>query len=112
DSNEPIATHNLSRWNDIINQLKDIQGTTQDLLAHLKVTTKPMCLFVLDYVGLSTNYDDIYEFISEQTKIKRLAVDRIPATGEIVMFTREEIMAQPSTLKDFDCRKAPVQRSI
>lgn len=65
-----------------MNQLKVIQGTTQgkeqdkvdkalnsdcpfhlDLLPYLKVTTKPVYLVVLDFAGLSTNYEDVYDFI-------------------------------------------------
>ncbi|KAL1935748.1 hypothetical protein VTP01DRAFT_4888 [Rhizomucor pusillus] len=66
DSSEPNATRDLPRWDEIMNQLKVIQGTTQDLLPYLKVTTKPVYLVVLDFAGLSTNYENVYDFISVQ----------------------------------------------
>ncbi|KAI8388004.1 uncharacterized protein BYT42DRAFT_543383 [Radiomyces spectabilis] len=48
---------------DIINNLKFIKGTMQDLIVRLNTKQQPIRLVILDYAGLSTNVSDIHHFI-------------------------------------------------
>lgn len=48
-----------------IGELNNCAGTMQDLIHRLRTNTKTIRLVVIDYAGLSTNFEDIYQFFSK-----------------------------------------------
>ncbi|KAI9492249.1 hypothetical protein BDB00DRAFT_765700, partial [Zychaea mexicana] len=43
--------------------LPGTQGNSQDMIGHIASTNKKICFVVIDYAGLSTNQENIYDFV-------------------------------------------------
>ncbi|KAF1800342.1 hypothetical protein FB192DRAFT_1380265 [Mucor lusitanicus] len=86
-------------------------GTTQDLLQYLKTTKKRVILVVLDYAGLTTNTEDLRDFLREYTNVVQIIVDRLPVTTEVEIFNTKLLLEDREAIKRFDCRTPPVHRS-
>ncbi|EPB81410.1 hypothetical protein HMPREF1544_11872 [Mucor circinelloides 1006PhL] len=57
-------------------------------------------LVALDYPGLSTNVEDLKEFL------------RLPITSEVEIYETEVLLQDENMIKKFDCRTRPLQRSL
>ncbi|KAI7907249.1 uncharacterized protein BX663DRAFT_418526, partial [Cokeromyces recurvatus] len=47
----------------------------QDLIHRLRTNMKPVRLVVIDYAGLSTDFEDIHLFVSKYKQIVELVID-------------------------------------
>ncbi|KAL9543033.1 hypothetical protein PS6_009503 [Mucor atramentarius] len=75
-------------------------GSTVDLIEFLNSTKKKVILVALDYAGLSTNVEDLKEFL------------RLPITSEVETYETEVLLQDENIIKKFDCRTRPLQRSL
>ncbi|KAI7872162.1 hypothetical protein BDF14DRAFT_1698080, partial [Spinellus fusiger] len=50
-------------------------GNIQDLKHRLRTNMKPIRLVVIDYAGLSTDFEDIYQFFTKYKQIVKLTID-------------------------------------
>ncbi|ORY97467.1 hypothetical protein BCR43DRAFT_489818 [Syncephalastrum racemosum] len=109
-SQQPMHLRDYGLQDDQMQILKQYaDGSTQDLLQYLAAATK-VCLVVVDYAGLSTNTEDLYEFISKYESISKVVVDQLPSTNDAKFFERADLLDGPS-IKGFNCRKGNPQRS-
>ncbi|KAL7322342.1 hypothetical protein PS15p_211971 [Mucor circinelloides] len=56
-------------------ELYNCAGTIQDLIHRLQTDMKPVRLVVIDYAGLPTDFEDIYQFVTKYKQIVELVVD-------------------------------------
>ncbi|KAI7861047.1 hypothetical protein BDC45DRAFT_600798 [Circinella umbellata] len=61
NSKETLTERDIP-WPSIMNEVKSVDGTMQDLLKYVRSQSK-ICMVVLDYAGLSTDEEDIKEFL-------------------------------------------------
>ncbi|KAI8092368.1 uncharacterized protein B0P05DRAFT_462293, partial [Gilbertella persicaria] len=81
-----------------------------DLLEYI-CTSENNCLVAIDFAGLSTNTSDLYDFIVAHGSIKKIIIDLSASTGLMKYYNRDDIIDNPSILKDSDCRKPCYRRS-
>ncbi|KAG0162487.1 hypothetical protein DFQ28_001193 [Apophysomyces sp. BC1034] len=62
-SDELLRSRDMPRPQSLLDALNNVNGTTQDLFELLATTTSKICLVAIDFAGLSTNENDIYELI-------------------------------------------------
>ncbi|KAI7851229.1 hypothetical protein BDC45DRAFT_425738, partial [Circinella umbellata] len=62
-----------------------------DLLSYLP-NTNNVCLVVVDYAGLSTNIQDLHNFIRQNKNLKRIIVDHLPHENDVKVFERETLL--------------------
>ncbi|KAI9262889.1 hypothetical protein EDC94DRAFT_648136 [Helicostylum pulchrum] len=82
------------------------------LLKFLNFSEKQVILVTLDYAGLSTNIEDLKEFLRNHENVKTIVVDRFPIKAKMEVFEREALLLDGDTINKFDCRRRPVQRSL
>ncbi|KAL7312371.1 hypothetical protein PS15m_008135 [Mucor circinelloides] len=87
-------------------------GSTVDLIEFLNSTKKKVILVALDYAGLSTNIEDLKEFLRKQKNITKILIDRLPITSEVETYETEVLLQDENIIKKFDCRTRPLQRSL
>ncbi|KAG0735269.1 hypothetical protein G6F23_011707 [Rhizopus arrhizus] len=87
-------------------------GSTKDMLEFLKVFESKVILVTLDYAGLSTNVEDLKEFLREYESVEKVVADRLPVKPEMEIFNRETLLLDEDAISKFDCRKRSVQRSL
>ncbi|KAG0847737.1 hypothetical protein G6F17_012265 [Rhizopus arrhizus] len=87
-------------------------GSTKDMLEFLKVSESKVILVTLDYAGLSTNVEDLKEFLREYESVEKVVADRLPVKPEMEIFNRETLLLDEDAISKFDCRKRSVQRSL
>ncbi|KAI8983046.1 hypothetical protein BDB01DRAFT_723226 [Pilobolus umbonatus] len=107
DADQPFHKRDINA--DII---EGTDGTTTDNRQFLRATKKEVILVVLDYAGLTTNVEDLKEFLSEQKNITKIIVDRLPVTTEVEIFETELLLQDPKAIEKFDGRTRPIQRSL
>ncbi|ORX63123.1 hypothetical protein DM01DRAFT_1369663 [Hesseltinella vesiculosa] len=93
-------------------KIDHVAGTTQDLLDLLRTTTTNVCLVVIDFLGLSTNADDVLDLFRLHPFLKKSVVDCIPFNNKTYTIDREDALDSPSVISQFrEARPAPRQRS-
>ncbi|KAF7720561.1 hypothetical protein EC973_007491 [Apophysomyces ossiformis] len=107
-SKEPIASRDRT---DSIHVPKT-SGTTQDLLRHLSTTSKPIAIVAIDFAGLTTNTNDLIQWIRDHEVVKIVLIDNVEALNQTHAFTREQLLTDISVLQQFDSRPAPIKRSL
>ncbi|CAO3698272.1 unnamed protein product [Rhizopus stolonifer] len=107
NANQPFHKRDINA-----DTMEETDGTTTDFIEFLNATKKKVILVVLDYAGLTTNVEDLKEFLSEQRNITKIIVDRLPITTEVEIFETELLLQDPKAIKKFDCRTRPIQRSL
>ncbi|EIE90110.1 hypothetical protein RO3G_14821 [Rhizopus delemar RA 99-880] len=85
-------------------------GNTQDMLRFINNNSK-VCLVTLDHAGLSTNREDLEQFISANKSLQKIIVDTIPFNNKAIIYERQKLLNKQQTLKAFECRSRPLQRS-
>lgn len=70
-------------------------------------TQDKVCLVVLDHAGLSTNREDVEQFVNDNDNLRMIIVDMYSAK----FYKRQKVSDEPQTLKAFECRSRPLQRS-
>ncbi|KAI9267758.1 hypothetical protein EDC94DRAFT_646503 [Helicostylum pulchrum] len=104
-----------------IEKLEKVNGNTQDLLKFLETTQNNVCLVIIDFTGLSTNTDDLKNFVrtfhkcfiicNNHKKLKKIIIDKLPFENETESITREIILENSSIVNLFNCRTNSNQRS-
>ncbi|KAI8064321.1 uncharacterized protein B0P05DRAFT_581019 [Gilbertella persicaria] len=95
------------------NQEKVLEdGNTQDMLRHINNNNK-VCLVVLDHAGLSTNREDLEQLvsISDNESLQKIIVDTLPFNNKVTIYERQKLLNEQQTMKAFECRNRPLQRS-
>ncbi|KAG1147359.1 hypothetical protein G6F37_002019 [Rhizopus arrhizus] len=87
NANHPISERDVKVDKKIIEKL-DVDGNTQ----------------VLDYAGLTTDPNDLKNFLEANKNIEKVIVDNLPQNNKIEIFERKEILNNPSRLEVFRCR--------
>ncbi|KAI9245017.1 hypothetical protein EDC94DRAFT_637933 [Helicostylum pulchrum] len=83
-------------------------GDTQDMLKYISDKEKKIILVAIDYAGLTTNCEDLKNFLSS---VKEIVIDQILSKNKVRMYTSGELLNNEEKLKEFDCRKNCLQRS-
>ncbi|KAG1050847.1 hypothetical protein G6F43_006913 [Rhizopus delemar] len=113
NSMDEIASRDLcEKSKSLIEQLNNVPGSAQDMMNHIKTANTDICLIVIDFAGLSRDSEDIRSFVRSHPKLKRISVDLLPISNTVRTYSREDILLDHKFMKDFDCRKAPIQRSL
>ncbi|KAI8643615.1 hypothetical protein BD408DRAFT_414573 [Parasitella parasitica] len=107
DADQPFHKRDINA-----DTIEETDGTTTDFIEFLNITKKEVILVVLDYAGLTTNVEDLKEFLGEQKNITKIVVDRLPITNEVEIYAAELLLQDPKAMKKFDCRTRPIQRSL
>ncbi|CEI89055.1 hypothetical protein RMCBS344292_03428 [Rhizopus microsporus] len=81
-----------------------------DLLAYIFATEK-VYLVVFDLASLTTDKDDLLNFVGANKNLQGIIVDNIPAKNEYHFFTRYQLLNDPNALNDFERNLAPIKRS-
>ncbi|KAI9033890.1 hypothetical protein CLU79DRAFT_692379, partial [Phycomyces nitens] len=79
-------------------QYKDLQaeGNTQGKQI---TSTDKVCLVALDYAGLSTNINDLYEFVKQHNNLEIIIIDNITAENNISVYKRDQLSSEPDASK-------------
>ncbi|ORE01454.1 hypothetical protein BCV72DRAFT_217268, partial [Rhizopus microsporus var. microsporus] len=83
-----------------------------DLLQYLATTTYPIAIVAIDFAGFTTNKPDLVHFLRVHKTVKNIVIDNIESNNEAYYLTREQILSDDTILQLFDCRSAPVRRSL
>ncbi|KAI9359712.1 hypothetical protein BD770DRAFT_419320 [Pilaira anomala] len=105
-ANQPFHERDINE-----NNIEGTDGSTIDFIEFLNSTKKEVILVALDYAGLSTNVEDLKEFLSKQRNITKIIIDRLPITSEVEIYETEVLLQDQNAIKKFDCRTRPIQRS-
>ncbi|CEG76907.1 hypothetical protein RMATCC62417_11735 [Rhizopus microsporus] len=87
-----------------------IAGDIKDLLAYISATEK-VYLVVFDLASLTTDKDDLLNFVGTNKNLQGIIVDNIPAKNEYHFFTRHQLLNDPNALNGFERNLAPIKRS-
>ncbi|KAI9484941.1 hypothetical protein BDB00DRAFT_773980 [Zychaea mexicana] len=87
-------------------------GNTQDLLRLLSTTSKPIAIVAIDFAGLTTNTNDLIQWLRDHEIVKIVLIDNIEALNQTYTFTREQLLTDILVLQQFDSRPAPIERSL
>ncbi|CDH61025.1 predicted protein [Lichtheimia corymbifera JMRC:FSU:9682] len=101
----------MTDYKEILN-IDGVKGNTNALLSSLRASTQLVVLIVIDYAGLSTDQDHVFNLVREHNQLAYLYVDRSPVSSTIESYSREELMSDPKILSKFNCRPPPVRRSV
>jgi hypothetical protein len=82
-----------------------------DMLHHVQATIHDLCLVSIDFTGLATNLLDLKYLLSQNPRIKKIAMDSYLNMNELEIFDRHQILEDDNILNKFSCRTKPVQRS-
>ncbi|KAG2233115.1 hypothetical protein INT48_005859, partial [Thamnidium elegans] len=63
-----------------------------------------ICLIILGYAGLSTNYKDFETFLRNSKNICKIIVDHLPFDNTIKILDCCELLQHPKKLEIFNCR--------
>ncbi|KAG1444228.1 hypothetical protein G6F56_010383 [Rhizopus delemar] len=72
----------------------------------------PVTIVVINFAGLTTNKPDLVQFLRDHKTVKNIVIDNIESHNEAYYLTREQILSYETVLQLFDCRSAPVRRSL
>ncbi|KAI7896026.1 uncharacterized protein EV154DRAFT_493246 [Mucor mucedo] len=93
----------------IIYKVSHVRGDCQDMLDYITMSNRTVRLVVIDYAGLSTNPDDLKEFVRKHKQLKEIAVDE---GQKMTVFSRHELLKDEKLLQKFNCRIGSVKRSL
>ncbi|KAI9470121.1 MAG: hypothetical protein EXX96DRAFT_532524 [Benjaminiella poitrasii] len=110
-SSSPLTSRDLKGKSIALEKIAGVHGNTQDLINYLDTTDDNVCLVIVDYSGLSTNVNDLKQFVSNHKKLKKIIIDQLPFKHETKVINREIILEDPSVLSIFNCRTNTNQRS-
>ncbi|KAG2206319.1 hypothetical protein INT47_007333 [Mucor saturninus] len=88
------------------------KGNTQDFLQFLAAANYPVTIVAIDFAGLTTNKPDLIQFLRDHKAVKNIVIDNIESQNKTYHLTREQILSDETVLQLFDCRSAPVRRSL
>ncbi|ORZ18468.1 hypothetical protein BCR42DRAFT_324919, partial [Absidia repens] len=91
--------------------LEGTDGTTQKLIEYWNTSRTQIFVVCLGYAGLTTNVDDLQQFLSNHRNIKKTLVDRLPYTHEVSILDSEKVITNNNVASKFDCRTGTEQGS-
>ncbi|KAG2201332.1 hypothetical protein INT47_001420, partial [Mucor saturninus] len=92
----------------MIYKVSHVHGDCQDMLDYITMSNRTVRLVVIDYAGLSTNPDDLKEFVRKHKQLKEIAIDE---GQKMAVFSRHELLKDEKLLQKFNCRIGSVKRS-
>ncbi|KAI8641450.1 hypothetical protein BD408DRAFT_418058, partial [Parasitella parasitica] len=111
DANQPLLARDLKKNTDILSKIT-ADGDMQDLLAYIRTRDK-ICIVVIDFAGLTTNSEDLEQFLRNNPNIVKLIVDKLPHTNSIHVYNSDELLNNQNKLQEFKCRNNTLfQRSL
>ncbi|KAI7904051.1 uncharacterized protein BX663DRAFT_432369 [Cokeromyces recurvatus] len=63
-------------------------GNTQDMLQFLSTSSKPIAIVVVDFAGLTTNTNDLIQWLQDYETVRFALIDNIEAFNQTFTFTR------------------------
>ncbi|KAI7851660.1 hypothetical protein BDC45DRAFT_445094 [Circinella umbellata] len=108
-ANQEIQSRDFESTFDI-SKLEGVVGTTQDMISYIGITSK-VSLVVLDFAGLTTNVNDLKQFLLDMPNIVNIIVDQTPKKNQVTMFSRDQLLNDQEKINQFDCRTNCIQRS-
>ncbi|KAI7884752.1 uncharacterized protein EV154DRAFT_427886, partial [Mucor mucedo] len=116
NSMDEITSRDLcEKSKSLVKRLNNVSGSVQDTMNHIKAANTNICLIVIDFAGLSRDSEDIRSFnysFRSHPKLKKISVDRLPIKNMVTTYNKEDILLDHKFMKNFDCRKAPIQRCL
>ncbi|KAI8977587.1 hypothetical protein BDF20DRAFT_821279 [Mycotypha africana] len=110
-ASDSLASRDIDNENDVLADLTRVDGNTQSMISYISASEQDICLVAVDFVGLLTNTNDLYSFISKYEKLKTIIIDSLPVNHKVHVFQREAVLNNLSSLTPFDCRSKCIQRS-
>lgn len=106
----PLEVRDRKQGDDMVRsgQLDNCAGTMQYLIHRLRTNMKPVRLVVIDYAGLSIDFEDIHQFVSKFKQIVELVVD-VEYSFDII--PRADVLSDNNVSTRFNCRIGPQKRS-
>lgn len=74
----------------------------QDLLSCIQTRDK-ICIVVIDFAGLTTNTEDLEQFLRNNSNSVKVIVDKLPHTNSIQVFDSDELLNDHNKLQKFEC---------
>ncbi|KAI9477789.1 MAG: hypothetical protein EXX96DRAFT_482975 [Benjaminiella poitrasii] len=111
EASSDIGSRDVKDDVETLAKLKNVDDSTQDMINVISSSSQKICLVVIDYSGLSTNYTNIFQFVSDNKSIKKIIVDCFPFTCDVIEYDRKQILQDIDVLLPFNCRQSPRQRS-
>ncbi|KAI8388577.1 uncharacterized protein BYT42DRAFT_528538 [Radiomyces spectabilis] len=124
-ANDPFCSRDLTKRKQTVEDDDDLGNTqgktsiqlcsmsnmsTLDMLEFIASKSK-ICIVALDHAGLTTNTHDLREFLRSHPQVKKIIVDKLPHTHEILVYDCKELVKDDELLQAFNCRIASFQRS-
>lgn len=73
----------------------------QDLLSYIQTRDK-ICIVVIDFAGLTTNTEDLEQFLRNNSNSVKVIADKLPHTNSIQVFDSVELLNDHNKLQKFD----------
>ncbi|KAG1122593.1 hypothetical protein G6F42_011335 [Rhizopus arrhizus] len=109
-ASDPFNERDKDKDSELLVNLNAI-GDTQDMLQFI-VDKPKVCLVALDHAGLTTNTNDLRQFLRQNQQVKKIIIDRLPHSNEIIKYDSTQLLHNQTKLEEFDCRRPSYKRSI
>ncbi|KAL0089182.1 hypothetical protein F4703DRAFT_1733487, partial [Phycomyces blakesleeanus] len=107
ESNQPLLARDLKKNTGVLSGIiadGDMQGEKKE---------KKICIVVIDFTGLTTNPEDLEQFLKNSPNIVKIIIDKLPYTNTIHIYNSDELLNSPDKLQEFKCRSSTLfQRSL
>ncbi|ORE00716.1 hypothetical protein BCV72DRAFT_310716 [Rhizopus microsporus var. microsporus] len=103
-ANESLLERDLNKQEHILSQIH-ADGDMQDMLVYIS-SLERVCIVAIDFVGLTTNCEDLKVFLKNNPNIDKLA-----SCDASHVYDTQELLNDSDKIKVFDCRKKALQRS-
>ncbi|KAG1176941.1 hypothetical protein G6F70_005205 [Rhizopus microsporus] len=110
-SKQPFTDHDRTDPLRAPKTLGSTQGAIH-LLRLLSTASKPIAIVAIDFAGLTTNINDLIQWLRDHETLKIVLIDNIEALNQSYTFTREQLLSDISVLRQFDPRPAPIKRLL
>ncbi|KAI7902288.1 uncharacterized protein BX663DRAFT_435776 [Cokeromyces recurvatus] len=108
-ANEPMNKRDKPKTA-VLDEL-EVDGDTNDLISFIS-TNKKVCLVAIDHAGLTTNCEDLRDFLEKNENLAMIIIDNLPFNNKVHIYERGELLLNNSKLlQNFNCRNRPQQRS-
>ncbi|KAG2217977.1 hypothetical protein INT45_006231 [Circinella minor] len=93
NSNQPLMKRDKRLCTHELNELQSVHGSTKDMIKFIKNSTKKVLIVVLGFKGLTTNVNDLKQFLMKVDNVSSIIVDQLPMRYEILLLNRQELIA-------------------
>ncbi|KAG0788111.1 hypothetical protein G6F16_011535 [Rhizopus arrhizus] len=109
-ASDPFNERDEDKNSELLANLNAI-GDTQDMLQFI-VGKPKVCLVALDHAGLTTNTNNLRQFLRQNQQAKKIIIDRLPHSNEIIKYDSTQLLHNQTKLEEFDCRRPSYKISI